>query len=879
MNVSHGAASNNEPKDIVCSLAPSGNHTQDDGRPENPSCLQVKLVMSAPPKVGETQRLTVQVQANQGLSGSVPVAVNLPAGIAFASLAGGFRQEDVADALSVNKAPILGDGSVDLRAVGSVNVMSGQTSSIVFSVKPLKAGSGIISARAEMPAALKGPDMLGGNSALYLSYGLAGDPNGTHWGVPRLANIPVRAVSTSIPVRLGKPFLVGGKYCPGTQNTLPKNSICPSSPGLAEEVQKETGTHALGKVHAASTACSKGRFLYSDQAGVVRPAVNLAVHAYDVNSTWDDELASGLTDWNGDFNICYDNSEHSVWGSGTADIQLRFKTRNTRWEVKNYSDGNYVINTATHEQSNGSTRDWGDMTASSSSFQRALHAFDLYNQGWNFSATTSPGAGDCWTSGDCSRRKVLYESGEDPWPHYGGSGGDAVSLPSDGPDYYWVVLHELGHNVMAHAYSGGIPSPTNCPDPHYLTRNEDPVCAWVEGWPTWWAGEVMSTPILDGYGGDVSTPSMTMETFSWQNYNSRHRGSNVEGRVASALWDLSDSANEGSWDRESLGFSKLWTTFLNHDDSNWADYVGSLGIEGVPIHDSDFLSTSYGNTIDRVADPFRDPLGIAWQSRPIPPVSAPSLTSMPSGASDTPRDTSNYHNWVWERPVNPSGCGDSVRIESLIPNSEYYRVTSSGNPFNFVDWRLDAYANQGLTTSLGMAETGTSQLKTVGSLTLNLPDYPRKLYIRVKGTATSDDGHVSWSYITEPLINHYRIHAVKCFGLLSWAKDALVGGVNWASLGLAASDSGKHSVLVRPDVRTSQNTNTRIRIWRQSQDSSCQQEPGASPCRPALVAQTQTTADRGKGKRLSFDTQKGTKYKIEWENLSGGVANWIVSAD
>jgi len=851
---------------LVCNLNPSASQGVGESTPEHGSCVQAQLLMGTPPGVNQSRVLSVKVQAVPGVAGAAPIRISLPAGISFTAVPKGFQNTLVDSGLENPRAAMLSDGTVRSYSQGTITLSSGKTTTLQFTIHTNKPGAGHIKAWVRLPDRLRMPGRIGGLDSLHLSYGLRA--NETHWGVPSLDTQLIRNVLTTIPVHPNRMVLAAGRYCPGGKQLPQNGKACAGAIGLAGSI------HINNQVHAQATACSKGKFVYSDHNGVVHPSVNLVVRAYDDNSlVSDDELASGVTDWDGEFNICYDNSEHSVWDSGSADVKLQFITRNTRWEVANYSDGNYVVNSSAHQQSNGSTRDWGTVTAAADNFQRALHAYDLYNQAWAFSSSKSPSAGDCWTSSDCARKKVLWQDGKDPWPQYGGSAGDAVSLPTDGPDYEWAVHHELGHNVMEHVYPDGIPESTNCLSPHYFSTNEDPLCAWIEGWPTWWASEVMNDPITSGYGDDLDAVQSWGESTSWQNYNDYSRGDNVEGRVTDALWDLSDNNNESPWDRSTVGFDQMWHTFRHYSSTSFADYVADLASDGVDTNSSDFLSTLYGNTIDSESNPFRDKLKIAWQSRPIPPISPPDLYSIPiwNASSDLPRNTSNHHNWVWERQATPSQCGESVRIESLLDSSDAYRVTASSAAFGFTNWVLAQYSDQALIGIISSNTTGSVSLKTIGSLDLALTDYPRTTYLRLSGHETNNN-EIPVGDMSVPLNNHYRIHGIRCVGFLGLGKTNQLGSAQERAVGLRGEDSKRHVIQVRPTGKKAAQSNTMVRIWTVPKSPSCKKQ-----CQPKRVAITRSEADQGRGKTLAFTTSPGIYYRVEIENQQGAAVGWLVA--
>ncbi len=127
------------------------------------------------------------------------------------------------------------------------------------------------------------------------------------------------------------------------------------------------------------------------------------------------------------------------------------------------------------------------------------------------------------------------------------------------PDQYDddIILHEIGHWV-AYNFSrddtrGG---------PHSVTEQLDPRTAWSEGWAHFWSslvrrafpGEYVAPAFfLDNFGSGASVfeiegPSYPAVTVMATN----------ELAVAAALWDITDAANEGSFDTLLGNEAEIW---------------------------------------------------------------------------------------------------------------------------------------------------------------------------------------------------------------------------------------------------------------------------------------------------------------------------------
>jgi hypothetical protein len=118
-----------------------------------------------------------------------------------------------------------------------------------------------------------------------------------------------------------------------------------------------------------------------------------------------------------------------------------------------------------------------------------------------------------------------------------------------------TVIHESGHMYMVNANNWWY---TGCPT-HYMFISSNINCAWSEGWADFLPLAVngdqcynfatvnpcAGVPDQNFYNLEVHGRADNQLQFAW--------GDNVEGRVASALYDLNDINNDG-FDRISTGF-------------------------------------------------------------------------------------------------------------------------------------------------------------------------------------------------------------------------------------------------------------------------------------------------------------------------------------
>ncbi|MBN1305662.1 MAG: pre-peptidase C-terminal domain-containing protein [Anaerolineales bacterium] len=170
------------------------------------------------------------------------------------------------------------------------------------------------------------------------------------------------------------------------------------------------------------------------------------------------------------------------------------------------------------------------------------------------------------------------------------SHGGNIHLTGADPLSNSVVSHEYGHNIMYTIYGNWMPT-TNCPDPHYVTGSSHVNCAWTEGWANFLPLAVNNDPIYRwANGASLNLETPTWGTSSWDN------GADVEGRVAGALWDMYDSANDG-FDLYSEGeIVDIWDTLYHQNNNNFTEYWTAWTLRG--HNQNGVMGSIYQNTID-----------------------------------------------------------------------------------------------------------------------------------------------------------------------------------------------------------------------------------------------------------------------------------------
>lgn len=619
----------------ACTLSPSG--TQ--GQSEYPSCLQVTASLDAAPAKGQSATLTVDLLS--ALTGSSPVAVDLPKGLSFSTLPGGFVAKKVSKKHT--------DGTVAMRATGNANVTAGNHTTLQFVVLATSTGHG------QLQAAAGGPgNTPGGLDAAFVTVGKT--PKKSFLGIDVPDQIQLKQAPAGIaPIPTAKfPYRLAGD---------------PSGPPGVRPTSVKAGV-----------ACASGTFVYQDKDGVWHPVPNLWVRARNANTFGDSTVASGMTAGDGSFNLCFTNDDPNFGESGTVDLYLLARTESTEWNARGddvpYNTFEYRTKTV-NDIPDGSNPQ-GTLTSSDPSFMRPLHIVDEFNNAWG--AVPAP----CWDQlSSCDQKTIDWGPSSTQWPHMSRNPQDTgvVFLPAMGPDFPLTVEHELGHAMMQDVYDGNFP-PTNCPNPHFLGNVEDLGCAWTEGFATWFALHVDQDQWLSGWV--PGSPNTDGETYTWGSNTPDNgawsNGIAVEGRIATALWDIEDNGVEQPWDRLSGGFSEIWFTFQHHDSPDFMAFWTDRGADGFDTTSVNAQATLYQNTIDLGA--FRDelPLHLPLQ-RPDPPNQPLPL----------PPGTSNDHNW---HAAPPFAGHETWFVDAVRPNKTLaLRLRDFTDPAQTV---LDGDSNTGV---------------------------------------------------------------------------------------------------------------------------------------------------------------------------------------
>ncbi|MGP3921917.1 hypothetical protein [Streptomyces sp. 8N616] len=535
-----------------------------------PRCVTATAKLDRAPAVGGTAALSVTVSSKADVPGA-RIHIDLPNGLTWAAEPTGFTT-------GKKETTQPDEGGSVTRASRSTDLDRGQSLRFTGKVTAAAAGDYAIRVRVLPPSGYG----LGTEQSALLTVGktAANSRLGLDSGPYATAHLPA-----------------GTKV--GRQTTLP----APKLGGLAVP-------DSASATAAAALSCVRGSFSYTDRDGNWQSSVNLQVQVWDEDpANSDDLLTVGLTDANGRYRLCFDNSTDA---RGGQDVYLRFVTQNGQWGVER-DDDPWTFRTGQRDNlGDGTTTDFGDLSPADRRLDRSLRVYDVANTA---SAWTP---GDCWDSRDpdCERIDFNWEPGQTEGTFFR-PGEDEIYLIDQDADDRNVVAHELGHAVMDDLYDDN-DFETNCGSDHQAHKQETEECAWSEGFGDWYGVAVFNDPVyrdtvdqninVDFDAATWGSVRTDMANDPWDN------GDRVEGRIAGALWDLVDGGDE-AFDDYNDTLDNVWYTFLDDRPHTFHDWWTERGGNGKETGEA-ALGALYQNTIDY---DFRDRLADHVSlSRPTP---------------------------------------------------------------------------------------------------------------------------------------------------------------------------------------------------------------------------------------------------------------------
>jgi hypothetical protein len=535
------------------------------------SCLSVKAQLDTAPRVGGTTTLRLTVRAAVDI-GATTVVATLPEGLRWVTAPAGFTIRTITGVTPETAGS--GSAATAVRRLGA-----GDEIAVTGTVRAITAGPAQIRVRATAPYA---GGVQAGADDVFVTIG--GGNTAARFGRAKTAADETVA---AVPTRL--------------RTARPAN-LRARSVGVAGLKRPTT------RVGAPCDTSVTGNWSYQDNTGAWRNAMNVQVQVWDADSlSADDLLASGVTDGSGNYNLCFDSDSEGFGEGGTADVYVKFITENSLWKVQRSGSALSFRTGTTDNVTPGTALNEGSLTSGDATLQRGLHAFDEANDAWLWVPKPT---NLCFDQNDTSCRQLVINWAPDSidGTYYSRNSKD-VHLAADDPNAQIVVVHEIGHAIMDDVYNNAFPVASNC-NPHSIQGTSSAGCAWTEGWAEWFPSTVYNDPFFRWASG----ASLDLENASWG--NGWGEGDTTEGRIAGALIDITDSANEATWDRYSEGSINLWSTFTHHVSNTLSEFWSQRGGDGFDVADSGASASLYQNTVDYS---FRDPMGnYVSLSRPSP---------------------------------------------------------------------------------------------------------------------------------------------------------------------------------------------------------------------------------------------------------------------
>lgn len=377
----------------------------------------------------------------------------------------------------------------------------------------------------------------------------------------------------------------------------------------------------------------QGSLLYADRNNIFVPARFTRVYLYDQDPGGsDDLLGTTVTDANGFFRFPartnWDEDDpdpnpnnrrldlYVVWEADVND------SGSARRRVTNFGGQAYKWQRGPWTNVPDGVRDFSWRIDGGDPNLRAMWIFQDLRRAWEYirSATgMDPGS----ITAKWERDRNCYPS----WPfcgsHFnGGVGGPYIFIDDDSAISGDTVVHEAGHHYMWNATGWWLWWDVSCYK-HNLFSQEDVKCAWSEGWADFLPLAVNGDACYDFGMGPCGVDGRAFENLEAHSLNDPdpppfYRGDTVEGRVAGALYDLFDGANEG-FDSATFGFAPIANiVFQAPQEDRFFAFWESWRASGRNRHHA--VRAIYQNTIDYDTPPrFEPPLpdrtvlqGFSW---------------------------------------------------------------------------------------------------------------------------------------------------------------------------------------------------------------------------------------------------------------------------
>jgi len=344
----------------------------------------------------------------------------------------------------------------------------------------------------------------------------------------------------------------------------------------------------------------RGRIVYQRTDGLILGADTLSFSIMDEDDFSDEEMHSGFTDQDGNFDVEFDWDDCDVLGCDVPDIYLRYFTDNGIAKVE---DGDFFgqpfIWTTKNDVYNdfpGDFLDFGTIMPADLNQHQAIHISNSITRAHRYiqsiDGTNVVGVSIKWPEPGTG---AFYDPG---------SGDIHISSNREWDEI--THTHEYGHHFANHysilstpSYCNGICDSGSCG--HCVWCPEDVTDAWNEGWPDWFGSLVIRKyPAAYGYAAwSAATDSLfNLEgTFTCGVAGAPVNVPATEGFTSALLYDMDDTANEGPFgaggctaDAMSGCEGKIFQVIRLDRPTTVAEFITDYG-NRFPLEIQDFWST------------------------------------------------------------------------------------------------------------------------------------------------------------------------------------------------------------------------------------------------------------------------------------------------
>jgi len=402
---------------------------------------------------------------------------------------------------------------------------------------------------------------------------------GVSWSAVEYLALNVGATASKVGFDPSVPPLQADQVSAGTapvqaQPVAPVD-VSPSAPPALSATDRGASAPAGGATPDGLLTVS-GRWYFHDRGSVLTGQRQNIVELLRASDSA--HLEWTFTDWNGNFTF------PAVNNPGAAGVYVQCST----WT--NYGGGNYMSvitpggdewsnrfknNTGSFVFADGNQSVGGWTTILGDPNEKAYWIKDDYIKAYNVPP-------------DSTGRHVAEWSSTSTVGTYYNPGGNIHLKAGDADDTPDTVLHEMGHSVMYNIYGGYMPPFPNC-NPHYLMGSSSTGCGWTEGWAQTWHCWTTGNAIRSYPGGGA----VDLEAATWG--DGYDEGDTVEGRVAGAIWDITDSTNDG-YDIYDGSWTDVWDVMWNVNCNTFADFWAQWKARGHAKHGP--VACLYQCTID-----------------------------------------------------------------------------------------------------------------------------------------------------------------------------------------------------------------------------------------------------------------------------------------